>query len=231
MSYQLGRSVKAGVLSEGGPRREEIATVRALDLGDFLLVGLLHVVVQSVDRGVPLGTLSTGKVELRGGVVERCLDLLVDQEHVLLHLGLVGENLLADITNIAAVHLEMVGQTGLGGTVDPTQVTDELRLLLHPGLALPLLHLLADHLLEPLPAGGCPGHPVVHRGLAHLETLVPALEPPVQQELPTEGTVLRVNTVNVLLLSDDVQMLVKVVRSQVFVELVTVLTDSCKQRK
>jgi len=123
---------------------------------------------------------------------------------VLLHFSFIGENFLANITHIAAVHLKVVGQTGLGGTVNTTQVTDKLRLLLHLRLVDSLLHLLAYHLLEPLPAGGGPGKSVVHGSFAHLETFVPPFKSPVQQKLATEGAVLGVDTVDILLLSDDV---------------------------
>ena len=68
-------------------------------------------VVQGVDGGVPLGALSAGKVELSLVGVERGLDLLVDDEHMLLHLCLVGQNLLANFTNVSTVHLKVVGQT------------------------------------------------------------------------------------------------------------------------
>ena len=69
-SYQLWRSVKAGVFSEGGARREEIATIRALHFRDFLFVSFLYVVVKSVNGSVSFRALSTSKVELRVGVVE-----------------------------------------------------------------------------------------------------------------------------------------------------------------
>ena len=66
-------------------------------------------VVQGVDGGVPLGALSAGKVELSLVVVERGLDLLVDDEHVLLDLRLVGQDLLANFTDVSTVHLKVVG--------------------------------------------------------------------------------------------------------------------------
>ena len=38
-------------------------------------------------------------------------DFLVDEEHMLLHLGFVGQNFLANFTDVPTVHLEVVGQT------------------------------------------------------------------------------------------------------------------------
>ena len=43
--------------------------------------------------------------------MEGSFDFLVDEKHVLFHLGFVGQDFLANFTDVAAVHLEMVCQT------------------------------------------------------------------------------------------------------------------------
>ena len=108
--------------------------------------------------------------------MEGSFDFLVDEEHVLLHLGLVGEDFLANFADIATVHLEVIGETRLGGTVDTTEMTDELRFLLYLRLPDPLLHLLVDQFFEFFSALCSPGQSVVHGSLAHFETFVATLE-------------------------------------------------------
>ena len=130
-------------------------------------------------------------------------DFLVDEEHVLLHLGFVGEDFLANFTDVSAVHLEVVGQTRLGGTVNAAEMTDELRLLLDLGLADSLLNLLVNQFFKFFSPLRSPGQSVVNGGFAHLEAFVAPLETSVQQKFTTERTVLRVDGVNVLLFSDD----------------------------
>ena len=120
-------------------------------------------------------------------------DFLVDEEHVLLHLRLVGEDFLANFTDVSTVHLQVVRQTRLGGTVDATEMTDELGFLLYLGLADSLLHLLVDEFLQFLSTLRSPGQPVVHSSFAHFETFVATFEPSVQQKFTTEGTVLGVD--------------------------------------
>ena len=71
-------------------------------------------------------------------------DFLVDEEHVLLHLGFVGEDFLANFADVTTVHLEVIGETRLGGTVNTTEMTDELRFFLYLRLADSLLDLLVD---------------------------------------------------------------------------------------
>jgi len=117
----------------------------------------------------------------------------VDEEHVLLHLGFVGEDFLANFTDVTTVHLQVVSQTRLGGTVNTTEVTDELGFFLYLRLADPLLHLLVYQFLKFLSTFRCPGQSVVHGSLAHFETFMAALETSVQQKFTTEGTVLRVD--------------------------------------
>ena len=201
---QFRWSVKTGVFSQSGSRGEQVATVWTLDLREFLVVSLLYVVVQSVNGGVPLRALSTCKVELCIAVVKFSFNFLVDKEHVLLHFSFVGQHFLADLTDIAAVHLQVVCQTGLGRAVNPTQMADKLRLLLYLILVDSLLDLLVYHFLQFLSASWSSSQPVVHSSFAHFETFVSSLKSSVQQKFATERTILWVDAVNIFLLSDDV---------------------------
>ena len=135
--------------------------------------------------------------------MEGSFNFLVDEEHVLLHLGLVGEYFLANFTDVSTVHLEVIGQTRLGGTVNTTEMTDELGFFLYLRLAHSLLHLLVDQFFQFFSALCSPSESVVHGSFAHFETFVATLETSVQQKFTTEGTVLRVDGMNVLFFSDD----------------------------
>ena len=120
-------------------------------------------------------------------------DFLVDEEHVLLHLGFVGQDFLANFTDVSAVHLKVVGQTRLGRAVDTTLVTDKLRLFLYLRLVHSLLNFLVYKFFKFLSSLRSPGQSVVHSRLAHFETFVATLETSVQQKFTTEWTVLRVD--------------------------------------